>query len=350
MTQHPSLLCSVIVPVYNGQTTITRCLDALAGQTTPLDSYEVIVVDDGSTDASRVTVEAWIARHGMAHWRVVSQPNAGPAAARNHGAALAQSPLLLFTDADCVPAPQWVHSLIVPFVSGVPLAAVMGRYLSQQREAAARFAQNEFEERYALMARHAQIDTVATYAAAYSRAIFLQAGGFDISFPKANNEDVELSYRLSKAGQRMIFAPDATVFHPHLTTWRGYFKIKMERAYWRMQVYRRYPEKIATDSYTPQTLKAQIVFGLPALLGIVVAGITGEWQWLLPFLCFLAVALPTLLFMVRRDPAFILQAFWGLWLRSLAFAAGVSWGILRPYAPLADSSAEARAAATISYE
>jgi GT2 family glycosyltransferase len=218
-----------------------------------------------------------------------------------------------------------------PFLHIDPPVAVMGSYISRQIEPAARFAQYEFEERYALMRQRQQIDLVATYAAAYDRETFLQSGGFDTSFPKANNEDVEFSYRLSKEGKRMVFMPEAIVAHPHVPTWSDYFRTKVKRAYWRTQVYRRYPEKAVVDSYTPQILKVQILFSLPALLGIVLASITGMWYWLLSLLLFWGAAMPTAIFMIKRNPSFFLWAFWGIWLRSLAFTSGVAWGILRPH-------------------
>ena len=97
------LHCSVVVPVYNGAAVIERCLDGLGCQSISSDRYEVIVVDDGSTDTTPAVVTAWAARHPTVQLRLLRQPNAGPAAARNFGAREAQSPLVLFTDGDCAP-------------------------------------------------------------------------------------------------------------------------------------------------------------------------------------------------------------------------------------------------------
>jgi len=336
MTSEQELLCSVIIPVYNGQAMITRCLDSLARQTVAAERYEVIVVDDGSSNGTAEVVERWLdtssrTQKRLAHWRLLRQPHAGPAAARNGGAAIAKSPLLLFTDADCTPSAGWVEAMTGPFLGNDPPAGAMGTYLSQQSTPAARFAQYEFEERYALMARLSQIDLIATYAAAYNRKLFLQIGGFDTSFPEANNEDVDFSFRMSKSGVRMIFVPEATVTHPHVPSWGGYARIKMKRAYWRMQVYRRYPEKAVSDGYTPQSLKLQLLLGGAGLLGLLAAGITESWYWLIPLLLFLAAAAPTAIFMAARRPSFVLWAVWGIWLRSLAFTVGVVWGLMRPY-------------------
>lgn len=329
---HPTpLLCSVIIPVYNGRNCIANCLTALAAGTLSPAQFEVIVVDDGSTDGTDDAVRGWLAAEQLGHWRLLRQENAGPAAARNAGAIAAISPLLLFTDADCVPASDWVQAMIEPFQGANPPAAVMGRYSSRQTEAAARFAQAEFEERYRLMAGRERIDLIATYAAAYQRTLFLEMGGFDTGFPQANNEDVDFSYRLSHRGAQMLFAPAAVVAHTHSTTWGHYARVKAARAYWRMQVYRRYPGKAVSDSYTPQSLKVQLVFGVASVVAVPLALFTRVWGWLFLPLFFLLSALPTAAAMARQEPGFLLWALWGLWLRSLAFAVGVAWGILKPF-------------------
>jgi glycosyltransferase involved in cell wall biosynthesis len=236
-------LCSVIVPVYNGAATITHCLNAIAQQSISAECYEIIVVDDGSTDNTGTVVAQWRQRHPHLCCQQLSQPNAGPAAARNQGAQVAQAPLLLFTDADCRPCSSWVETLVNVFAADPTVSAVMGTYTSDQSAPAARFAQLEFEERYVGMQAHATIDVVATYSAAFRRDVFLKAEGFDTSFPKANNEDVEFSYRLSQQGHRMVFAPAARVNHPHVPSWWGYAKVKFGRGFWRTVVYKRYPAK-----------------------------------------------------------------------------------------------------------
>src|SRR5438270_189444 len=82
-----------------------------------------------------------------------------------------------------------------------------------------------------------------TYPAAFRRAAFLAAGGFDERFPTANNEDVELSYRLAAQGARLVFAPTARVYHTHPATLGRYLRVKFGRGYWRTLVYRMYPGK-----------------------------------------------------------------------------------------------------------
>jgi glycosyltransferase involved in cell wall biosynthesis len=323
-----ALRCSVIVPVYNGATVIGHCLDALAAQTVASDQFEIIVVDDGSLDDTGQQVERWASRHPGCQVRQVRQQHAGPAAARNQGAGIAQAPLLLFTDADCQPAPGWVQALLNGFAGPEPPAGLMGTYRSEQRSLAARFAQLEFEDRYRRMLHQPELDVVATYSAAFRRDVFMQAGGFDPGFPEANNEDVEFSYRLSQAGHTLRFAPEAQVYHQHASSWPGYVRTKMGRGFWRIVVYRRYPSKALKDSYTPQVLKLQIVLAPLVLVGLLWALWRRQPGPLALAAPFLLTTLPFARFAAQRDPVVAAASPWGLWLRSLAFAAGVVRGLL----------------------
>ncbi len=321
-------LCSVIVPVYNGSATIERCLDALAQQTIDPAHYEIIIVDDGSTDTTQAVVAQWGSRHPYIHCQQSSQPNQGPAAARNLGAQLAQSPLLLFTDADCRPCTTWLETFYQCFAQDETISAAMGSYASELETPAAQFAQLEFEERYVHMHQQPQLDLVATYSAAFRRTVFLQEQGFDPAFPKANNEDVEFSYRLSQQGYRMVFVPAAVVTHPHAPTWWGYASTKFSRAYWRTVVYKRYPAKALKDSYTPQILKLQIVLAPLALLGVLWA--IGQRTLIGLFLGipFLLTTLPMVRFARQQHASIAAWVPWGLWVRSLVFALGVGWALV----------------------
>ena len=287
---------SVIIPAYNAARTLPATLAALRAQTIPAAHLEVIVVDDGSTDATAAVAAA-------AGVRVVRRANGGPAAARNAGTDRARGEIVLFTDADCVPAPGWVAAMLAPFRDPA-VVGVKGAYRTHQRSLVARFAQIEFLDRYARQARQPTIDLVGSYAAAFRRATFQAAGGYDTRFPVANNEDVELSYRLADRGARLVFAPQAIVYHTHAATLGRYLRVKVSRGYWRILVYRRYPHKALRDSYTPQVLKAQVAL-VGALAGC--AGPALVWPPLRP-LCaalaagLLASTLPFTAFAARYDP------------------------------------------------
>jgi len=240
---------SVIIPAYNAEKTISACLEGLKNQSLDKIEYEVIVVDDGSTDRTSEIANAF-------NVKCISQTNRGPAAARNKGAQEAEGEIILFTDSDCVPDHNWLQEMLTPF-SSPDVVGVKGAYRTRQKEPAARFAQAEFEDRYDLLQRSPAIDMVDTYSAAFKKDVFLEIGGFDENFPVANNEDTDLSYRLAAAGHKLVFNPKAFVYHTHPDTFMKYLKLKFRRGFWRMVVYRRYPDKAVKDSYTPAVIKAQ---------------------------------------------------------------------------------------------
>jgi len=117
------------------------------------------------------------------------------------------------------------------------VVGVQGCYKSKQRRIIARFIQIEIEKRHRLMEKKRFIDFIGTYAAAYKRDIFLKMGGFDTSFPMASGEDTDLSYRLSDNHYKMVFEPNAFVYHKHPDTLRSYLIMKFWRAYWRIRCY-----------------------------------------------------------------------------------------------------------------
>lgn len=313
---------STIIPAYNAAETLPHCLAALAAQRWQRDDFEVIVVDDGSQDET-----AALARASGA--RVISQPNAGPAAARNRGAAAARGELLLFTDADCEPTPDWIAQMTAPFADP-DVAGVKGSYLTRQPQVVARLAQCEFEERYDRQEQLHAIDFVDSYAAGFRAAVFREAGGFDPAFRSPNHEDADLSYRLAAAGHLLRFNRAAIVHHRHVDTWWGYFRLKITRGYWRMLVIRRHPDKGLRDSYTPQVIKLQLllVVAVPVLALAAAAWAPAAWGALAGLAALSISALPFAGSVHRRDPRILPWVPLFVATRAAAFALGVAGGAI----------------------
>ena len=140
------------------------------------------------------------------------------------------------------------------------IAASKGAYLTTQSSLAARFVQIEYEERYDQMRRLAWIDFIDTYSAAYRRPVFVANGGFNTCFPgDSSGEDQELSFRLAESGHKMVFVPEAQVYHRHPATLRAYVRRKYKTGYWKALVLRLHPGKAVEDSHTPGSLKLQLV-------------------------------------------------------------------------------------------
>lgn len=311
---------SVIVPVYNGEQTLGACLTALAKQTADRRSCEVIVVDDGSIDGSADVA----ARHGVT---VIRQTHAGAAAARNRGVEQAQGSILLFTDADCEPQGDWIVRMLAP-LADPDVAGVKGVYRTRQVSLVARFVQAEYEEKYDRLARMSQIDFVDTHAAAYRRDVFVAYGGFDPRF--LLDEDQELSFRLARAGCKMVFAPAAVVYHQHTSTVGRFVRRKLQIGRWKVQVLARHPPKAVRDSYTPWTQKAQIAL-VPLAVAAALVAAGGLVSWVLPaslLVMGLVTAIPLLIKAARQGWRVLAVAPVLVLLRALALGVGMVWGVL----------------------
>jgi GT2 family glycosyltransferase len=313
---------SIIIPTFNGATRIGNCLDSLTKQIAGR-KIEILVVNDGSTDNTADVVG------GYSSVRLINQENAGPASARNRGALEAQGQILLFTDDDCVPMPDWLEAMLAPF-KDIEVVGAKGIYRTHQKSLAARFVQIEYEDKYRLMAGLPSIDFIDTYSAAFRRDRFLEMAGYDTSFPVACAEDVELSYRMSARGWTMVFVPQAIVYHTHPSTFSSYLKKKYKFAFWRVLAVRKNPSKGVKDSHTPQLMKLQLLFAPALLFGVVfdLAMRPAISVSAIVLAGFFLSTLPFTLRAVRKDPVVGILSPVLLAARACAQVLGVSAGLI----------------------
>ncbi|MGI8422838.1 MAG: glycosyltransferase [Chloroflexota bacterium] len=284
---------TVVIPAYNAATTLGACLDALAAQGIPGTRAHLIVVDDASTDATSAIAR----RPGV---NVLRGPGTGPAAARNAGIRVATTEVVVFLDADTVPATDWLEQMLAPFARP-DVIGVKGRYRTVQRNHLARFTQLEFEWKYERLQRATRRDYMDTGTAAFRRSALLGIGGFDESLRAS--EDVDLAFRLSRNSGAFVYNPHAIVTHHHTEEMWEYFLKKVRAAYTRAQVYERHPDKALGDSYTPPMMGVQIALaGVVATLVVCrLAGVRrAPWGWALTG--FALTSLPVQRQALRRDP------------------------------------------------
>ena len=318
---HPEI--SIVIPTYNGSSRILQCLDAVSGQETSR-SFEVIVVDDGSTDSTADLVS------DRPDLRLIRQENAGPAAARNKGVQEAFGDIVLFTDDDCVPVPDWLERMVAPF-SDTEVAGVKGAYLTKQMGMIARFVQIEYEEKYEQLSRQEQTNLVDTYSAAFRRRTFMDVGGYDESFPTASVEDRDFSYKLSALGHKQVFAPEARVFHTHVDTLWGYLRKKYKNGYWGIITILKYPATLVGPGDTPRTQKIQVL--LAAMMGpALLVSLAGGWAVVAPAVvagAFLLTTVPFTLRCLGRDPGVSWVAPFLLACRAVGLSLGFVSGLMR---------------------
>ena len=209
---------TVVVPVYNGAVTIANCLESLLAQTYPADRYEIIVVENGSTDETTEVVQRYPVR--LFHNEV-----RGPAAARNRGIQESQSDLIAFTDADCIATPNWLVELVKPFCDPA-IGAVGGDiqpYRHDGRTNVELFSDQNSPWTTYLSGKHEFLPQLYTPNAAYRRSLLLAIKGFDERL--LTGEDVEMSWRLQmETNTQFAYTLEAIVYHHHRSTRQGLSK------------------------------------------------------------------------------------------------------------------------------
>ena len=316
-------MISVIVPAKDAAETLEDCLSSLQSQQDVGQDYEIILVDDGSSDRTAEIAQCF----GVT---VIRQENQGRSVARNMGAKAARGDILAFTDADCAPAADWLHHLVEPFEDR-QVVGTKGVYRTRQTGLVPRFVQQEYGFKYLRMAAQDNIDFIDTYAAAYRRDVFIENGGFESALLSV--EDQEFSFRLARKGYHLVFAPQAVVFHRHVPTAWKYFRRKFEIGYWKAFMLRWLPEKTFGDSHTPPTLRWQILFLALFLLTALGAGLFWRAGWGLAagwFAFFYLSSGPFLGHISRQDQKALLIAPWMLFLRAAGLGFGLACGLLFP--------------------
>ncbi len=198
---------SIIVPVYNGQSTLQRCLNSLANLDYPKEKLEIIVVDNNSTDNTPTIIKQYPVDYVFEEKR--SRPRA-----RNKGIGVSRGEIICFLDADCSAHPDWVRNLIRGF-DQENIGAYGGKIVAYQS--------NTWVEKYLNYSgsnfRNILKETpfagpyIDTANSAYRRKIFEEIGLFDESL--LYNEDVDLSWRVCLNGYRLGYVPEAVVYRKH---------------------------------------------------------------------------------------------------------------------------------------
>ena len=238
------MFLSVVIPTYNRLPILQKCLRALENQqlASPVDNFEVVLVDDGSSDA---TVD-WIQAHAaeLPHVRLIQQEHGGPAEGRNRGVREARGDVIVFIDSDLVVLPDFL--------------LCHGRALERQWQRSG----NRLCFTYGAVINTANFDDptsephklrdlswayFATGNVAIARTVLEQVGLFDTAFRLYGWEDLELGERLRRLGVSLIRCPEAVGYHWHpplsLTQIPRLIEVEQERAKMGLVFYRKHPTR-----------------------------------------------------------------------------------------------------------
>lgn len=235
------LSVSIVIPTYNAGPALKDTIEGCLNQDYPSDRLNVIIVDDGSAEATSSLISGYPVEY-------IYQDNRGPASARNTGWKAATGEIVCFTDSDCVPERSWVRKLMEGYTSeGV--GGVGGSYeIRNPGSFLARLIHSEIRARHRAMPREA--DFLGSFNVSYRRSVLERVGGFDESFRFPSAEDNDLSYKVLKAGCKLVFLPDAKVGHFHTERVRKYLREQYRHGYWRVKLYRLHPDMMSGDQYS----------------------------------------------------------------------------------------------------
>jgi glycosyltransferase involved in cell wall biosynthesis len=207
---------SVVMPTHNRWAQLQRVLEGYREQGIGCEAFEVLVCDDASTDDTPERVRAFAADAPYA-LRYLRQEKKGPAAARNLGIGAARAPLIVLTDDDCVPHPQFLARHLASTRPGVATIGYIDWHPDITVTPFMDFLSPGYRFNFAQITDPADATFRCFYTANVSiwRDDVLAVGGFDEGFPAAAYEDIELGYRLHRAGIRLVYDREAIIYHLH---------------------------------------------------------------------------------------------------------------------------------------
>lgn len=315
---------SVVVAIYNEADNVEALLEALDRQSVP--PAEVVIVDDGSTDRSPELVENFSASSFALE--LIRQANSGPALARNRGWRAAQGEIVAFTDGDCVPEPDWLEKLLIPFANH-EVGAVGGTYRTLNPDNVLEsFIGLEIDYRYKDVA-----DTVnchGTYNLAVRKRVLEEVGGMSEQYSKPSGEDWDMTYKISSR-YNIAFQREASVAAHHPSRLWSYLQIQSRRAYDRIRLYNDFPEQATGDTYTSSLEKYQVLAAI-AVIGSPVLLMLSSQLFLLSvggLMLFMFIAtLGRFFYMSNKDLPAALYGIFVQILRNFAWALGMVRGLI----------------------
>ncbi len=205
---------SVVIPTWNRADVVADCVEAVLAQDYPTERYELIVVDDGSTDGAAALLDP-IAESRPDRFRLVRQDHRGLNAGRNNGIEHARGELIAYLDDDALPPPGWLRALVAGYLRDPEAGCYAGRIRIRFEAAGPRRCGREpLLSESELDLGEDEKDTAWGWGAnlAITRAAIARVGPFAADLP-SGGEEMEWQLRHRTAGGRVRYLPDAWVWH-----------------------------------------------------------------------------------------------------------------------------------------
>lgn len=266
-------LVTVVVACYNGGRTLQSCLDSLMQLNYP--AYQVIVVDDGSTDITAQVASLY------KDIRLIRQEHKGLAVARNTGIAAADGEVIAFTDADCQPDEDWLYYLASDLLKGAFVGVGGPNFLPPDDSAVAAAVMASPGGPAHVMLTDRLAEHIPGCNMAFYKWALLEVGCFDPIFHRAG-DDVDMCWRLQERGFRIGFSPAGFVWHHRRSTVRAYLSQQSGYGEAEAMLVRRHPEffNVFGGSLWQGRIYASSKFGLNFRRSIIYHGLfaTGFFQ------------------------------------------------------------------------
>jgi len=303
---------SIIIPAYNAERTIAKCLTAA----TSLEwqgEVEIIVVNDGSFDKTGEIASSF---PGV---QVINVPNGGAARATNLGIQAARYDMVVSLDADAELKPDWLNK-IVPYLDEPRVAAVGGYALTGNKSLVGKLMGYDVELR--LNSTNNYTDHLYTMNTAYQRQVLQEIGMFDESL--RIGYDVDISRRLGARGYRLVLSKDAKCTHYWRDDLGGYLKQQYDYAYYRLNITQKF--KKSHDQFAKMGMILHVPFTVLVLLAATLGNIAWSFAPLLLVLLLLIHLPETARLLIRKREASILALPFLFTLRNFAWTrAAIVW-------------------------
>lgn len=306
MSSNP--LVSIIICTYNSDKYISMVFDAILNQDYPKDKIEILVIDDNSKDNTIKFANTY--KKKFRHFRSIIKPKKyrkGAAISTNMGVKLAKGEIVCSIDSDAIISKGWMKHITKEFKD--PKVGSVAGYINTANTdfLPARLVGYELEDRYRNI-RSKYVDHVSTCNTAYRRSAIRQVKGLDPDI--YYGYDVDLSYKLKKAGFKIILLKKVGCLHYWKDTFRGYLRQQFNVAYGRLQIIGKHPQKKGGDKVSGFFLFLQVPLTL-LFFGFMLLQFSQLFfkYWLLGYSYIAAIITLIVLFLMQLPQAFRLLAF-----------------------------------------
>jgi cellulose synthase/poly-beta-1,6-N-acetylglucosamine synthase-like glycosyltransferase len=232
--ENKSLKISIVIPAFNEGKNIIECVRSLKAQGFPKNDFEIIPVDNNSTDNTLELIKNLNITYTV-------ECKKGPAAAKNAGIKIATGNIIAFIDADCIATKDWVKNIVSGF-DKPDVGCVAGSISAMGDDNLSPLERFLIEKGHLSQTQHIEhsfLPFAATANAAYRKQVFDKIGLFDEKL--FIGEDADLSWRMQLfTNYKIKYIPDAEVFHPYESRPKELFRQKRRHAYGSVVLYRKY--------------------------------------------------------------------------------------------------------------